>query len=50
LINIGITKELTTIRFNDDVQEHPPRYYVEEPRNVILEDTRIEVDMIAYLT
>jgi hypothetical protein len=51
LINVGITKELTTIRFDDDVEEHPPRYYVEEPRShVILEDTGIQVDMIAYLT
>jgi hypothetical protein len=46
LINIGITKKLITIRFYDDVQELPLRYYVEEPRNhVILKDTGIEVDM-----
>jgi len=51
MINIGTTKELTTIRFDDDVQEHPPRYYVEEPKNhVILEDTETEVDMDCIIT
>jgi len=40
LINISIAKELVTIKFDDDVQEHPPRYYVEEPKShVILKDT-----------
>jgi hypothetical protein len=45
-INIGILEEPFTIRFDDDVQKQPPRYYVEEPRSlVILEDIGIETNM-----
>ncbi len=36
LINIGITQKLTIIRSNDDVHEHPPRYYVEELKSLII--------------
>ncbi len=40
LINIDTTKEPFTIGSDDDVQKLPLRYYVEEPRSlVILEDT-----------
>jgi hypothetical protein len=46
LINIGTIKEPSKIRFDDDVQKHPPKYYVEEPRSlVILEDTKIKFNM-----
>jgi hypothetical protein len=46
LINTCIIKEPVTIRSYDDVHEHPPRYYVEELISlIILEDTKIEVDM-----
>ncbi len=46
LINIGTTKELATIRFNDDVHKQPLRYYVEKIINhVILEDIGIKTDM-----
>jgi hypothetical protein len=45
-ISIGIIEEPATIRCYVDVQEHPPRYYVEELRiHVSLEDIGIEVDM-----
>ncbi len=51
MINIGTTKELTTIRFDDDVQKHPLRYHVEEPKShVILEDTEIEANMDCIAT
>jgi hypothetical protein len=36
LINIGIAKEPVTIKFDDDVQEHPPRYYVEELKSHVI--------------
>jgi hypothetical protein len=40
LINIGTGEEPSTIRFDDDVQKQPIKYYVEEPKSlVILEDT-----------
>ncbi len=40
LINIGIVEEPIIIRSDDDVQGHPPRYYVEELRSpIILGDT-----------
>ncbi len=52
MINIGITKEPITTRFDDDVYEQPLRYYVEEPKNlVIFEDIGIKayMDCIANL-
>jgi hypothetical protein len=46
LINIGIVEELATIIFFDDVQKHPPRYYVEELKShVILKYIRTKADM-----